>query len=377
MPDDRHTDLGDLMHRGRQLLSGSTEQDRAAAVECLLRAEQHQRVDAAYMLASISLGGLLLPRHLDTAARRIEAAVAGGIPVAMRSMALTLARLPDASAQGESERLLGHAARRGDVVSALLLLERWRRTDPARAADLQASLHRAGHAPLPYIEATEPAWSPPSGTDALKRALSSMLQIPTPRVLCDSPRVRHVEGLLSAEECRFVIAMARPQLRPAKVYQREAERSGLAEARTSSNATLGIAHEDFHLRLLQARMACAAQAEMVQAEPLEVMRYQPGQEYRPHRDYLPPAALQSLRPEAGQRKTTLCVYLTNVEGGGGTAFPMAELEVQPRAGDAIVFENLDAQGAPDPRSLHAGRPVTHGEKWLATLWFRERNYRNF
>ena len=174
-----------------------------------------------------------------------------------------------------------------------------------------------------------------------------------------------------------MIAMARPHLRPAEVYQREADRSGLSEARTSSNATLGIAHEDFHLRLLQARMARAADTEMVQAEPLEVMRYQPGQEYRPHRDYLPPSALQLRRPEAGQRKTTLCVYLNTVEEGGGTAFPMAELEVQPRVGDAIVFENLDALGAPDPRSLHAGLPVQRGEKWLATLWFREATYRQF
>jgi hypothetical protein len=36
-----------------------------------------------------------------------------------------------------------------------------------------------------------------------------------------------------------------------------------------------------------------------------------------------------------------------------------------------------ADGRPDPDTLHAGVPVERGEKWLATLWLRQRRYRDF
>ena len=48
-----------------------------------------------------------------------------------------------------------------------------------------------------------------------------------------------------------------------------------------------------------------------------------------------------------------------------------------RMGRAVAFRNTDDAGRPDPDSLHAGTPVLAGEKWLATLWFRERRYRAF
>lgn len=42
----------------------------------------------------------------------------------------------------------------------------------------------------------------------------------------------------------------------------------------------------------------------------------------------------------------------------------------PRGGDALLFVNTLADGLPDPGSRHAGLPVTHGAKWLATRWIR-------
>ena len=37
-------------------------------------------------------------------------------------------------------------------------------------------------------------------------------------------------------------------------------------------------------------------------------------------------------------------------------------------GDMLVFPNLGADGQRDDRMLHAGLPVTRGEKWLASRW---------
>ena len=73
----------------------------------------------------------------------------------------------------------------------------------------------------------------------------------------------------------------------------------------------------------------------------------------------------------------MCAYLNDVEAGGATRFPVADVTVPPRAGAAIAFRNLTADGQPDPDSLHAGLPVERGEKWLATLWLRQRSCRAF
>ena len=136
------------------------------------------------------------------------------------------------------------------------------------------------------------------------------------------------------------------------------------------------------MRLVQWRMAAAAGLELVEAEPLIVLRYAPGQEYKPHRDYLPPASIARDGPQAGNRRRTICAYLNPVAAGGATAFPVAGLQVEPQPGRAVVFDNLryddtSPQGRPDPDSLHAGMPVEAGEKWLATLWIRQGRYRAF
>ena len=93
-------------------------------------------------------------------------------------------------------------------------------------------------------------------------------------------------------------------------------------------------------------------------------RYAPGQQYRPHLDTLPNADNQRIR--------TAILYLNANYQGGETAFPLLGFTVAPCVGDLLVFDNVDASGLPDPRSRHAGLPVTGGTKWVATRWIRAR-----
>ena len=68
------------------------------------------------------------------------------------------------------------------------------------------------------------------------------------------------------------------------------------------------------------------------------------------------------------------MFLNDVPGGGATEFPEIELTVMPRRGCAVYFEYCNQAGELDPRCLHAGRPVTEGEKWVVTKWLRQRPY---
>ena len=123
-------------------------------------------------------------------------------------------------------------------------------------------------------------------------------------------------------------------------------------------------------------MAIISNPPLAHCEPLTLLRYQTGEEYRPHRDYLPPARLATADGiRGGQRRFTAFVYLNPVESGGETDFPGLGIRIAPKQGRAVFFRNTDADGSPDPRTLHAGTPVIAGEKWLATLWIRERAIR--
>jgi hypothetical protein len=207
--------------------------------------------------------------------------------------------------------------------------------------------------------------------------MEDLLSAAPSTVLSTRPRVAVVDGLLSADECRLLIAPAQPMLRGSQTTDPTTGQAIALPLRTSSDASLDPVLEDFALRAVQLRLCAAAGVDLVQAEHLVVLRYEPGQQYRPHRDYLPEATVARDRPQAGNRVRSICVYLNDVGAGGATEFPVAGVKVEPKAGSAVVFDNLLPDGSPDPDSLHAGLPVERGVKWLATLWLRQGRYRDF
>ena len=99
-------------------------------------------------------------------------------------------------------------------------------------------------------------------------------------------------------------------------------------------------------------------------EPLQVLRYAPGEQYREHSDALPHVA-----PEQ-QRVLTFLVYLNEDYKGGETAFPALGIKFRGRRGDGLLFRNSSSDGAIDRRAIHAGLPVTRGAKLLASRWIR-------
>lgn len=356
------------------------EADPAAAVEGFKRAEAAGAPQASYYLALIALAGHALPRDARIN-RRMQAAVDAGFVPALRAAAVHFGRRPEPSNQQRSLALLESATRAGDAVAALLLLARLQRGEgiapntPA-AAQLEQQLARAGIAPLPDMRTPplpESVLVPPPGVLAFEDTMLS----PKTVVLASRPQVSQIDGLLSADECRLLVACARPQLRPSQAVDPDTGLPLRIQLRTSLDAAFDPVGEDFALRCVQLRIATAARTPLVHAEHLTVLRYAPGQEYRPHRDYVPAGSIERDQPEAGNRARTICVYLNNVEAGGATEFPHAQLAIRPVPGRAIVFDNLLPDGTPDVDSLHAGTPVELGEKWLATLWLRERPYRAY
>lgn len=109
------------------------------------------------------------------------------------------------------------------------------------------------------------------------------------------------------------------------------------------------------------------------AEALQVVRYEPGQEYKPHLDAFDSSAggaHAKSQYEGRQRDATILIYLNGPDEGGETIFPELGLRVQPIPRAAIFWRNLRPDGAIDSRTLHGGAPVHRGIKYAANLWLR-------
>ena len=271
---------------------------------------------ANFIVAHWLLYGSDRPRDAAAACHHLEAAANAGSAEALR----TLAHLTGSGTGCERDRQ-----------KALDLLARAAKSDGIAAAEL---------AMLPRLGTVEPNHEQVSA----------------------DPHIDVVRGALSAEECAWLMRRAEPLLKPSMV---DDGRTGMGRPdpiRTSHGAAF-VPHEaDLAVQEITRRIAAVTGTEEHHGEALYVMRYAPGQQYRPHLDSLPGLT--------NQREWTAIAFLNDDFEGGATAFPELGISLRLGVGDLIVFRNSDSAQTPDPRMVHAGEPVTAGEKWVATRWIR-------
>lgn len=191
----------------------------------------------------------------------------------------------------------------------------------------------------------------------------------------DAPRIILFGGLLSAEECEQLVEASRGKLERSSVVNIETGAYDVHPHRTSLGTHFRRGETDL-VRRIERRIAELLEFPESHGEPLQILHYLPGAEYRPHYDYFDPQQPGSDKVLAmgGQRIATLVMYLNDCEEGGATTFPKTGVQVMPRRGNAVYFSYTAPDGALDARSLHGGAPVTGGEKWIATKWLREYAY---
>lgn len=192
------------------------------------------------------------------------------------------------------------------------------------------------------------------------------VDLPTPRVLKAEPYVALIPGLFSAAECAYLMEAAEPLLEPSVVIDPRNGAFIRDPIRNSSAAAFPLALENPAIHALNRRIAAATDTEVGQGEPLQILSYAPGQEYKLHVDALPPSI-------DNQRVLTALVYLNEDFDGGETDFPALGLSVRGKTGDALIFGNVTADGRVDQRTRHAGKPVQVGTKMIASRWIRAKS----
>jgi prolyl 4-hydroxylase len=185
-----------------------------------------------------------------------------------------------------------------------------------------------------------------------------------------NPRIVLLGNVLSDAECEELVALGQDHFAKSAVVGQNGD-SVLHPDRTSKGAFLHDCKAPL-IAALNKRLAYLSNWPVENGEAVQLLRYDQHNEYKAHFDWFdsstPGGKIQLQR--GGQRVGTFVLYLSDVESGGGTKFPKIGLEILPKKGSAVFFQNTDELITPDRNSLHAGSPVITGVKYVANKWLR-------
>ena len=193
----------------------------------------------------------------------------------------------------------------------------------------------------------------------------SIFRFPT-----EAAEIYAVANFFTASECVRLRALVDATAEPSRLFDNPYE-SGF---RTSYSGTLSRA--DPFIRMIERRVDDLLGIPSENGETVQGQRYMPGQEFKPHQDYFHTSQpyWADVRKRGGQRSWTAMAFLNQVEEGGSTDFPRLELSIPPQPGALLFWNNMYPDGSPNPDTLHAGRPVIKGTKYIVTKWYRARKW---
>ena len=111
-------------------------------------------------------------------------------------------------------------------------------------------------------------------------------------------------------------------------------------------------------------------------EEPHIVKYGVGGEYKEHHDWFDVNDLEH-RSEIGpfgNRTHSFIIYLNDNFKKGETEFINLKQTILPQTGKGLMWTNMK-DGVCLDESLHAGLPVTEGEKWILVYWIREKKFR--
>jgi len=197
----------------------------------------------------------------------------------------------------------------------------------------------------------------------------------------DGPWVVTFDNFLSDEECDRLIQLG---YETKDGYQRSLDVGEVkfdgsfdgmeSKTRTSANAWCSEkCRDDPTASVVMERLANVAGIPSRNSEDFQLLNYDVGQFYREHHDYI---ELQKDR-QCGPRILTFFLYLSEVEAGGGTAFPtLNNLTVVPKKGRALLWPSVLDENPleSDGRTRHEALTVWAGKKYAANAWIHLFDY---
>lgn len=191
--------------------------------------------------------------------------------------------------------------------------------------------------------------------------------------------VLEIYNVLTPEECDSLIAYSTNKgMKDSDVlaYGSSSGTEVNTQYRTSKTAWVRDEEHPIAMKLAQLSMQLTG-IPIENQEMLQVAHYTNNGKFNEHFDacvYEDKSFCDKMNNYAGQRRSTLLVYLNDDFDGGETEFVSIGIKVKPEKGKAVLFWNTDDQEVIIPQSKHRANPVHNGEKWICTKWNHPKPY---
>lgn len=176
----------------------------------------------------------------------------------------------------------------------------------------------------------------------------------------DSINLQYITNFLTPDECNYLISISDNKFFPSSVITKGYD--NVNNTRTSQSFYLV---DDPVGNKIKEKVALMCKVPIENIEGLQIVKYEDGQEFKPHHDFFQPD-YKLIRNN--QRRYTFFVYLNDVANGGETYFPELDQKFNPQQGNAIFWENCTDEDTCFQASLHQGLAPKGEVKYGLNIW---------
>ncbi|KAK4147278.1 uncharacterized protein C8A04DRAFT_24520 [Dichotomopilus funicola] len=216
------------------------------------------------------------------------------------------------------------------------------------------------------------------------------------QVLSTDPLMVYLDGFIHPREAKYLIELGTPKFEPSKVYTSDPDADWPAPSYRTSDSSVLPAKDPIVAIIRDRAYFALGFLDHVGVEAFQLVRYHDGDLFGMHYDWFNDPLPDGKTGKHYNRLASFFVYLEADCEAGSTYFPHLPsppagiqetdadagrytstqkgtgLAVLPRLGSGLFWLNLHPNGTGDPRTLHAGLPVTSGKKIGMNIWIKGR-----
>lgn len=175
-------------------------------------------------------------------------------------------------------------------------------------------------------------------------------------------------NFITEEECSYILELSKEHFEDSIVI------AGY-DSSIRKSKTCWLPKTDDKIRAIIQRVCDIHNYPIENAEDLQVVKYDPNGYYNEHHDSCcdENEKCAEFITRGGNRVITMVIYLNDGFSGGSTRFINLNQDIKPDKNSGILFYPMNKKGDKCHRkALHAGMPVSSGQKYIANVWIRER-----
>jgi prolyl 4-hydroxylase len=180
-------------------------------------------------------------------------------------------------------------------------------------------------------------------------------------------------NFINKKEAEYIIQNAKNNFEPSMV----SSKNGNLDESVRKSKTAWIDKHDPIIKNIILRLCKIVNEPFENTEDLQVVKYDKNGFYKQHYDSCCELSDRCIEfnKYGAQRKITMLIYLNDDFKEGGTYFPKLNKTFKPLKYSGILFYTLGKNSRKcHINSLHAGLPISSGEKYICNIWIREKKF---